>query len=289
MDWQTQLMTLYLTVRDLYRRHLWVHGQHFAPYADLTFTDEEVMTVYLFGAMDHRGPIKQLYHHARRYWHDWFPHLPSYGGFVQRLNRLADVFPALLEHWSSTDAPATATGVADSFPVILAQQTRRYAAKVAPDLAASGYCPTKKLYYHGLKVHVIGDQQPGGLPRPRYIGVTAANLPDGRALELIAPALEYQNPFADKAYEYLTRVASPPFKVVTPVRKAPGQAHLDSADRLYSAAVSRVRQPIEALFAWVQEHTGIEIASKVRSSRGLLVHVFGRLAAALFLLNQPKS
>ncbi|WP_170160876.1 hypothetical protein [Methylocaldum marinum] len=40
----------------------------------------------------------------------------------------------------------------------------------------------------------------------------------------------------------------------------------------------------------IQAKTGIEAASKVRSSRGLLVHVFGRLAAAMFLLNQwPDS
>jgi hypothetical protein len=31
MDWQTQLITVYLTVCDLYRRGLWVHGQRFAP------------------------------------------------------------------------------------------------------------------------------------------------------------------------------------------------------------------------------------------------------------------
>jgi len=33
-------------------------------------------------------------------------------------------------------------------PVILAQQGRRFNAKVAPDLAGSGYCPTKHLYFH---------------------------------------------------------------------------------------------------------------------------------------------
>lgn len=59
----------------------------------------------------------------------------------------------------------------------------------------------------------------------------------------------------------------------------------DSADRLYSAAVSRLRQPIESLFNWIQEKTGIECASKVRSFQGLLVHVFARLTAAMFLLN----
>ncbi|WP_269461482.1 hypothetical protein [Methylocaldum marinum] len=40
---------------------------------------------------------------------------------MQRLNRLADVFPALLERWSPAGKPATATGVADSLPMELAQ------------------------------------------------------------------------------------------------------------------------------------------------------------------------
>ncbi|CAI8944381.1 hypothetical protein [Methylocaldum szegediense] len=109
-------------------------------------------------------------------------------------------------------------------------------------------------------------------------------------LEQIAPSLGDRYLFADKAYEYLSRQTSLPFTVFTPVRKTPGQMHLDAADRLYSSAVSRVRQPIEALFNGIQAKTGIETASKVRSSRGLLVHVLGRLAGAMFLLNQcPNS
>jgi len=57
-----------------------------------------------------------------------------------------------------------------------------------------------------------------------------------------------------------------------------------------SRAVSRVRQPIESLFNWIEEKAGIEMASKVRSSQGLLVHVFGRLAAAMFVRNVlPQS
>ena len=55
-------------------------------------------------------------------------------------------------------------------------------------------------------------------------------------------------------------------------------------ERAYSEAVSRVRQPIESLFNWIEEKTGIECASKVRSYQGLMVHVFGRFAAAMYLL-----
>ncbi|WP_222863540.1 hypothetical protein, partial [Nitrosomonas communis] len=73
--------------------------------------------------------------------------------------------------------------------------------------------------------------------------------------------------------------------VLTPVKKQTGQHHLEPQDQWLPTAVSRVRQPIEALFAWIEERTGIECASKVRSYKGLMVHVFGKLAAALFFWN----
>jgi recombinational DNA repair protein (RecF pathway) len=45
-----------------------------------------------------------------------------------------------------------------------------------------------------------------------------------------------------------------------------------------------MRQPNEFLFSWINEKTGIQQASKVRSYQGLLVYAFGRLAAAVLLL-----
>ena len=48
-----------------------------------------------------------------------------------------------------------------------------------------------------------------------------------------------------------------------------------------SAAVSNVRQPIEAFFNWLNEKTEIQRVSKVRATKGLLVHIFGKLAIAL--------
>ena len=45
-----------------------------------------------------------------------------------------------------------------------------------------------------------------------------------------------------------------------------------------------MRQPIESLFNWIIEHTGLQQASKVRSTNGLLVHCYGKLAVACVLL-----
>ena len=182
-----------------------------APYADLKFTDEEVITIYLFGIIDKKRDIKTIYEYADRHLRDWFPNLPGYHAYVQRLNKVADVFPALLEKYCIRSIPAVPVGLVDSMPVILARQGRRYKAKVAPELANSGYCPTKKLYYYGVKIHVIGDQHVGTLPDARYIGVTPANTNDGKAFEQVSGVLPYAEVYGDKAYEYLTHETAAQF------------------------------------------------------------------------------
>ncbi|WP_417913548.1 hypothetical protein [Candidatus Electronema sp. JM] len=55
-------------------------------------------------------------------------------------------------------------------------------------------------------------------------------------------------------------------------------------DEMLSTNVSRIRRQIESLFNWIDEKTGIKTASKVRSTQGLLVNVYGKYAAALLLL-----
>jgi hypothetical protein len=130
-----------------------------------------------------------------------------------------------------------------------------------------------------------GDFQPGTLPSPRFIGLAPAGLNDGPALEQATHERPYQELYADKAYEYLKRVRGLPFTVMTPIKKQKGQEHLDAADAWLSRAVSQVRQPVESIFNWIEEKTGIDIASRVRFYHGLLVHVFGRLAAAMFVRN----
>ena len=46
---------------------------------------------------------------------------PGYGAYVQRLNRLADCFPALLERFCATGETASFAGLVDFMPVILAR------------------------------------------------------------------------------------------------------------------------------------------------------------------------
>src|SRR5215210_3564054 len=73
--------------------------------------------------------------------------------------------------------------------------------------------------------------------------------------------------------------------ILTPAKKEKGQKISDAADDIYSYLVSKVRQPIESLFNWLIEKTQIQFAQRVRSEKGLLVHVWGKFAGALFLLS----
>lgn len=288
MDWLSNIISLYLQISEYYESTLQYFCERFSNNSNPVFTDQEVITIYLMGIIEGRRKIKDIYHHAKSYWNDLFPNLPSYAAFNHRLNRLEDVFPVLLGCYQHRLPHAIydqiKPRVVDSMPIIMAQNNRRFKACVASELAdKSGYCAAKNLYYYGVKLHVLASYQIGSMPIPESIGLTHAGMNDGKAYELIChdPKVKQYTKFGDKAYP-----ASQETNTYTPIKKEKGQAYLDAADQLYSTAISKIRQPVESMNNWIQEKTGIEIASKVRSTKGLLVHVFGRLCAAFELLAQ---
>lgn len=291
MDWELQLISLYVYICNQYQQHLWVYCQRFSNHVELSFTDEEVLCIYLFGVMEKRREIKAIYKYTDRHLRPWFPRLPCYGGFVQRLNRLADVFGPLLESLQQ-DFPQTGVldeiRLMDSMPIFIAHAKRSSTARVAAQIANKGYCSSKNMYYYGVKVHVLGLRRPAHVPLPDYIGLSPASENDLSAFRQIAHQLHGGEIYLDKAYvdQALKQDAkeNQDLTILTPVKKAKGQDFLETADQWLSTAVSRVRQPIESLFNWIEEKTGIQSACKVRSYNGLMVHVFGRLAAAMWLL-----
>ena len=215
-----------------------------------------------------------------------FPNLPKYEAFVYRVNKLGDVFIAMIETYQNMIPAETFRTnkfrLTDSMPIIMAQQGRRFKAKVAPELAdKGGYCSTKKLHYYWVKLHIVGCAQEGTIPIPEKIALTSAGTHDIKAYEQILPEILQYDKFADKAY-YSSNIRGS--KTYTPVKKDKGQKYLDASDSLYSTAVSRIRQPIESLNNWIEEKVKIQMASKVRSFNGLMYHVFGKLAVAFNLL-----
>lgn len=289
MDWQGQLIHLFVYISKHHKHHLEIYCQRLSPNACPEFSDEEVITVYLWGVLRGHQEIKAIHNYTQDHLRAWFPKLPSYATYIQRLNRIADVFVPLISQIQQDFPPITDSTIIrliDSMPIMMAKFQRSGSAKVAPELANKGYNSTKKTYYYGVKLHILAFRRQGQLPLPDYLGMTPASEADINILKAIAEDI-YDTPvYADKAYisELLSQsLAEQGASLCTPIKKEKGQQELSLFQAAFSTLVSQVRQPIESLFNWIQEKTGIQVASKVRSSQGLRVHVFGKIAAAMFL------
>lgn len=291
MDWKEKLIKLYLFNDKYYYSKLWIHCRRFSSNNQPEFSDVEVTTIYLWGLIG-RGydEIKKIYRYAADHLREWFPKLPSYATYVARLNGLSSVFQEWLEHLRR-DFPVMKglmnISLIDSMPVVMAKGSRRCTAKVAPELAGSGYCPSKKLYYYGMKIHLTAVKREGSLPIPDYLGVSGADEHGLNMLRRLVHELRDMEIYADKAYcgswiEFLFEQRD--VKLFTPVKRKKGEPFSTLFKRVFSSMASRIRQPIESFFNWMERKSGIQNASRVRSSKGLLTHIFGRLVAIFMLL-----
>jgi hypothetical protein len=291
MDWQEQLITLFVYISKHYNDYLWIYAQRMSPNASPEFSDTEVITVYLWGVLRGYQQVQDIHQYTQDHLLEWFPKIPSYVSYIQRLNRLSEVFVPLIDKIQQ-DFPQMEgiemIRLIDSMPIMIAKAQRSSGAKVAGELADKGYNSTKKTYYYGVKLHILAFRRSGRLPLPDYIGLTPASEADINVLKGISEDIHLTPVYADKAYidEALSQLLDQQGSSLnTPVKKEKGQKELLLFQSALSTLVSQVRQPIESLFNWIHEKTGIQVASKVRSFQGLMVHVFGKITAAMMLLS----
>lgn len=286
-----KLIALYYYICECYDMELGWICQRFSNNSSPVFSDQECLCIYLYSMIEEeKFKIKSIYDYADRYLRSWFPDLPSYQAFNARINRLSGVFSALVSRMladTPTDEVNFQISLIDSMPIMTCSGRRR--GKVAPELTDKGYCSTKKQHYYGLKLHGIGFYVPDGLPFPETLMVSPASEHDLSAVKNQLMNMQKRNIYADKAYanEPLNKQLQTQRQttILTPVKLKKGQSEWErafnkAADDLFSRAVSTIRQPIESFFSWLIRKTDIQRASLVRSEKGLIAHVFGRIAAA---------
>jgi hypothetical protein len=289
------LIRIYFTISDLYESELFYVSQRFSNNNEPEFTDQEVMTVFLYVInQEERFTISQIYKFANNHLRSWFPELPSYVAFVKRLNRLGEAFRSLVSFLLCARTPAACRNdysILDSMPIITCSGKR--SPRVALEITDKSYCSTKNMYYHGLKLHALAFWQKGGLPFPESFVVTQASENDLNVFKQNWAQIEGRTFWGDKIYHdvpYFDELAKTKKSIMyIPVKGIKGVPDVinqrdRAANDLYSRAVSKIRQPIESLFNWLIQKTEIQRASKVRSTQGLIVHVFGRIAAAFIYL-----
>lgn len=293
-DNEYKLIEIYFYICEKFETDLQYHCQRFSNNNNPELTDQEIMCIYIYVIFqEQRFKCKQIHRFAREYLLSWFPKLGSYQAFNYRLNRLCGTFAHFAEHLLTEFRPegCSMDSLSDSMPVITCSAKR--SGKVAPELTDKGYCSTKGMYYYGIKLHALAFHNKGHLPFPEQLLMTPASENDLNVFRNAWGNIENRTFYGDKIYldkDFFSDFASSKNSVMlTPVKGIKGQSNWEkqfdrAANDLFSTAVSKVRQPIESLFNWFIEKTDFQRASKVRSTKGLIVHVFGKIAAALIYL-----
>jgi Transposase DDE domain len=298
MTWEMRLISTYFTVCN-YSSELSGHYMRQSNNDSPSFTDEEIMTIYLYCTTCEfkLHEKKQIYDYADRHLRLWFPQLPNYEAFNGRLNNLSSCFQLLAEKVSPLiyqEKPAFQAEIleliVDSLPIMLAKNQRAKTGKVAQEIANLGYCATKDIWYHGLKVHAANLMAAAKkLPSMYCYAISSASEHDNTVFkESIAPNCLNTKIYADSAY--CDKATAPELLALYDVtvcsieKRKKGQNELFYDQKLQNTAISRVRQPIEGFFNWLIEYTDIQNASKCRSTKGFLTHIYGKIAASLVFL-----
>ena len=287
---ENKLIALYLLICRFYDNQPVLKQQRLSNNHQPLFSDEELLTMYLFGHLQGLTTQRRIYDYMRNHWREWFPALPSYQTVNCRLNELAPAFELLIEQLLRSGAcqvQASDDRLIDSVPVMLARGTRANRARIAPGLADTGFCATKQQHYRGVKLHFIAARRIRQLPLPEKIHLSRASQHDLAALREVRPSLPVGcGLFADKAYFHADTADACQQQGWFLLASYKRHRHEPEKDvpTLYNRFVSAIRQPLESLFNWLIQTTDLQNASRVRSSQGLKVHCYGKLAVACLLL-----
>jgi hypothetical protein len=255
------------------------------------FTDQELVTCYFLAMLNNQRQSREIYDYISHHWLSWFPNLPSYQAFNARLNNLAAdfclIFNLLLQAKLAAPNPDfSEDSLIDSFPVMLKKGKCAKDCRTAAPVADFGYCASKDVYYYGVKLHNLAIRRFKTLPLPVSVFLSSAATHDLTAFKEQSPQVSTKNLFADKAYsdaELKLDLQLQGVQLLTPYKKKRNEP-LQLNEPLRSKFVSRFKQPIESFFHWLNEKTDYQNASRVRSTNGLLVHCYGKLAFAGLLL-----
>ncbi|MFV7237025.1 transposase [Flavobacterium sp. ZB4R12] len=290
-----KLVKIYSVICERFEKDLKYTCERFSNNDKQDLTDQEIMTIYLFSVEEEqRFSVKQIHKYACDWLLDWFPRLGSYSAFSNRLNRLSEAFKDLVTDLIAIHYPEDCfpnQSLLDSMPIVTCSGKR--SGKVAKDITDKGYCSTKSMYYYGVKLHALAFRRENKIPFPEEIQITSASVNDLTVFKEVWSTKENRYFFGDKIYmnkEFFSEFEKEKNSVMmTPVKAVKGECQeIRNRDKafndLYSTAVSRIRQPIESFFNWLIQKTDIQRASKVRSTKGLLVHLFGKIAVAFINL-----
>ncbi|WP_204336842.1 transposase [Cryomorpha ignava] len=195
-----KLIEIYFYVCARYDEELKYQCERFSNNKYSKLTDQEIMTIYMFTALEEQR-TKLKHRFAHDYLRDWFPDLGSYAAFNNRINSLSGAFRRLGETLITEFRPSdcsTRQSLLDSMPIVVCSGKR--GSRVAAGLVDKSYCSTKRMWYHGLKLHALGFRREGKMPFPEQVLLTPASENDLNVFKQAWAGIEGRCFFGDKIY-----------------------------------------------------------------------------------------
>ncbi|MCY7344595.1 MAG: hypothetical protein LH614_00085 [Pyrinomonadaceae bacterium] len=153
---ELQLIQLYLWVCLVCDKHPMLKYQRLSNNWQPDFTDQELITIYLFGHFQGHFNQKRIYGYISHHFLDWFPDLPSYQAFNRRLNELAEplkimVFELMAKFAQDNEFFAEQDCVIDSVPIMWRCARVPPKPKLPPLRLIAAIVPAKIFFITGSK------------------------------------------------------------------------------------------------------------------------------------------
>lgn len=291
-DRDSLLIWLFLEISDLFSQtELPLYTARFSNNYIPFFTDAELFTCAVFAQVVGYRNKKDGYMYIHDHYAQWFPALPCYEVYNRKLNKFSEAIRYIYKSIARKYGIANGLyAMIDTEPIEVCQSQHSQHSKAAQPFVSKGYCAAKKKYYIGAKLQVFAMARTNKLPLPFEFALASASMHDLEIAKNTLPSSKYENIdlYADLAYKdqqfQLDLFEEKAINLITPIKKEKGQAELTLFQTASNSIHASKRQLIDTLFGWINDKTGIQDASKVRSVDGLFCHASLKMLAALILL-----
>ena len=277
-----KLFALNRRVRKVYHTTKPACCQRYSNNGEPKFTDVQAATIYLYGKNLGLRTKESVYNFAKQNLLKYCKHLPTYKQFCLRINKLAPFFELLCNAELLKKRKTSKTHLLDSMPIVVAKASRSNHAKTAGELCDKGKCASQKMWYYGIKIHILAEEREHSVPIPRRILLTKASEHDLPAGKFILDNAEDIEVFADKGYiddDWGYDLQLRYVELNTPFKeRGKNQIPLDDGECAWNAFVSSRRQQIESLFSQISRLTDMQDAHVARSESGLLSFIWAKFA-----------
>ena len=146
-------------------------------------------------------------------------------------------------------------------------------------MADIGFCAAKKTRFDGVRRHCVARPRAGRFPLPAQVWLCGASHHDSKAFIGQQPELSATELFGELAYltpQIISHLKEQQSRLIAPQKKPKGKELRTEEEKYYNRLVRALRRPIESLFNWIEEKTGIQRASKLGSTNALMIHCWGK-------------